>query len=377
MKNSRARRQSAERSLAVTNEGKRNFLLNAAYAATVGVILWAVFRFVIPMFWPFLLGFVIAYFLKTIAAPLVERLRFQQRFAILWTAFVFYSLGGILCWVAGALLLGRLLEFAKLLPEFYAENLVPVILAVNDFMIEKLSSLSPQFAPAAEELFGAFSASTTDLITGLSTSLMLSVTDSVKKLPLYLIGFVFTIVSSFLIGLDYRRVSNFLISQIPRPFRDLIIDVKNFLVSCLFRLGRAYLIILLITFAELSIGLGFLRIQGYIQIAAVIAALDILPLIGSGLVLIPWGVYHLVCGDLPLGAGILMVYGVITMVRNIIEPKIVGDQLGLHPAATLAAMFFGIKVMGFGGILAAPILLLLIVYLNSTGRVRLYRTGPD
>lgn len=361
----------------MTNEGKQNFLLNAAFIFAAGVILWAVFRFVIPTFWPFLLGFVIAYLLKTMAAPLVTRLHFKPKFAVLWTALVFYSLGGMLFWVAGALLFNRALEIAKLLPEFYAENLVPVALEINDFLIGKLAGLSPQFAPAAEELFRAFSEATSDLIGGLSSSLMRMVTDSVKKLPLYLIGFVFTIVSSFLISLDYKRVSYFLMIQVPRPFRDLIIDVKNFLVSCLFRLGRAYFIILLVTFAELCIGLGFLRIEGYVQIAAIIAALDILPLIGSGLILVPWGVYHLACRNLPLGAGILIVYGILTMVRNIIEPKIVGDQLGLHPAAALAAMFFGMKVMGFGGIFIAPVLLLLIIYLNGTGRIHLYRTESE
>ena len=145
------------------------------------------------------------------------------------------------------------------------------------------------------------------------------------------------------------------------------------MVETVGRMLRAYLLIMLITFGELAAGLLLLRVDYALFIAALVAVLDILPLIGSGGILIPWAVIALLRGDTPLGVGILLLYGVITVVRNIIEPKIVGGQIGLHPLVTISAMFFGIKVLGVGGILLGPIGALLLKHLNDTGAVRLYR----
>jgi predicted PurR-regulated permease PerM len=136
---------------------------------------------------------------------------------------------------------------------------------------------------------------------------------------------------------------------------------------------RAYGIIMVVTFIELSIGLSFLRISGAIRIAAITAVLDILPLLGSGSVLIPWSVYHLIAGSPATGVGLLLLYAAITVIRNIIEPRIVGDQLGLHPVVTLCAMFIGMRLIGVLGIFLMPIAALLIRYLTTVEGLPLYK----
>ena len=98
-----------------------------------------------------------------------------------------------------------------------------------------------------------------------------------------------------------------------------------------------------------------------------------LPLVGSGAFLVPWGIVSLLSNRPTLGAGLLILYGVVAVMRNIIEPRVVGEQLGLHPAATLAAMFLGLRIFGLLGMLLAPVIALLLRYLNNTGKVRLYR----
>lgn len=116
-----------------------------------------------------------------------------------------------------------------------------------------------------------------------------------------------------------------------------------------------------------------LRVEGFWKFAAVIALCDMLPLVGSGAFLVPWGIVSLLSNRPTLGAGLLILYGVVAVMRNIIEPRVVGEQLGLHPAATLAAMFLGLRIFGLLGMLLAPVIALLLRYLNNTGKVRLYR----
>ena len=89
--------------------------------------------------------------------------------------------------------------------------------------------------------------------------------------------------------------------------------------------------------------------------AAVIAVLDILPILGTGGIMIPWAVISLVLGYTGLGIRLFLIYGIVTVVRNYVEPKIVGTQLGLHPIITLVSMFIGLRLFGFWGLFGLPV----------------------
>ena len=120
-----------------------------------------------------------------------------------------------------------------------------------------------------------------------------------------------------------------------------------FIIACL---------ILFMTFMELFIGLKILKVPYAGIIAFVIAILDILPVLGTGGVLIPWSIVSLILGDFITAAGIIILYIVITVIRNIVEPRLIGKQMGLHPVVTLAAMLVGLNLFGIVGLFGFPIL---------------------
>lgn len=93
--------------------------------------------------------------------------------------------------------------------------------------------------------------------------------------------------------------------------------------------------------------------------------------------MIPWTVITALTGSHGLALGLLVVYLVITVVRNIIEPKIVGSQIGLHPVVTLVSMFVGAQLLGVLGLFGFPIGLSLLRYLNETGAIRLFKTAGE
>ena len=128
-----------------------------------------------------------------------------------------------------------------------------------------------------------------------------------------------------------------------------------------------------LTFVELSIGLSILGIDNSIIIALLTSILDILPVLGTGAVIIPWAIISLILGDIWVGIGLIIVYLIITVIRNIIEPKIVGTQLGLHPLVTLISMFMGVNIAGLFGLFGFPILLSLLMYLNKEGIVKIFK----
>ena len=128
-----------------------------------------------------------------------------------------------------------------------------------------------------------------------------------------------------------------------------------------------------ITFVELSIGLTLIGIKHAVAVALVASIFDILPVLGTGGVMIPWTVLAALQGNYSLAVGLLVIYIVITVIRNIIEPKIVGSQLGLHPVVTLCSMFVGVQLFGVIGLFGFPIGLSLLRYLNDHGVIKLFR----
>ena len=126
---------------------------------------------------------------------------------------------------------------------------------------------------------------------------------------------------------------------------------------------------------ELALGLTVIGVDCSLLIAFLISVFDVLPVLGTGGIMIPWTILTALQGNYPLSAGLLTVYLIITVIRNIIEPKIVGSQIGLHPVVTLSSMFVGAQLFGVLGLFGFPIGLSLLRHLNDNGTLRVYKTG--
>ena len=152
----------------------------------------------------------------------------------------------------------------------------------------------------------------------------------------------------------------------------MLYDAENYAKTALLQYIRSYALILSITFAEIYLGLWILGVKRPFIIAMLIAVFDILPAVGTGGIIIPWGIIAIALGDFFLGIGLLALYLIVTVVRNTLEPKIVGEQVGLHPVATLMAMFLGSKIMGIVGLFGFPIALVILTKLNDSGKIKLF-----
>ena len=100
---------------------------------------------------------------------------------------------------------------------------------------------------------------------------------------------------------------------------------------------------------------------------------DCLPVFGTGTVLVPWGALCLLTGNVPKGLGLLALYGVISLVRSVLEPKIMAAQVDLPPLAALAAMYVGFCAFGVAGMVLCPMALLCVKQLHDSGWLRLWK----
>lgn len=219
------------------------------------------------------------------------------------------------------------------------------------------------------------------IATGLTTGIS-GVYSVVKNIPSVLIGLVIGIVAWIFFTKDYRYIVNFIKLQLPEGKKNLLSDFKQIFSTTVLKMIKAYALIMFITFCELFIGLTILNAigvsnNGYAAIIAVgIAIFDILPVAGSGGILIPWAIVSLIIGNPGQAIGLVVIYVVISVIRQYIEPKIVGTSLGVHPIVTLAGLYFGLKLFGFMGMFIVPITVMTLKAFNDAGRIHLYNS-PD
>jgi sporulation integral membrane protein YtvI len=148
---------------------------------------------------------------------------------------------------------------------------------------------------------------------------------------------------------------------------DLIIEIINDTGKGLKGYIKSQLILMIITFVVLSIGLIIIGMPWPIPIALVISILDIMPIVGSGIVMVPWSIINFIKGNADTGIQLAILYVILSISRQIIEPKIVGDQIGIRPLYTFAATILGSLVLGPIGVVVGP---MIAVIISSIYRVK-------
>ncbi len=210
----------------------------------------------------------------------------------------------------------------------------------------------------AEQLSGALGG----FISNLLSSFASFAAEGVTKIPGIMFFVLITLISTVYFCADLDNINRFALKRLPESWRSFILRFKKTSLSVALRYVRSYLIIMLITFVLMLAGFLVLRVRYALLFAVLVALLDALPLFGVGTVLVPYSIISLARGNVPLGIGLIILLLVNEVLRQIIEPKILGKNLGIHPLFTIILLYVGYSLLGFAGLLLVP---LFAVALNS------------
>lgn len=195
-------------------------------------------------------------------------------------------------------------------------------------------------------------------LSGVVSTLMKKLADIVSgvagMLPGVLIFMLVTIISAAYFAYDLEGINGALKSILPKRALSFLRKARIALGSVGVRYIRSYLIIMSVTFVTLLLGFFIIGVEYAVLIALFVAVLDILPVFGVGTVLIPWSAVAFIMKDIKLGIGLLALFLFITVLREIVEPKILGKNLGLHPLLTLILLYLGYSFFGFFGMILLP-----------------------
>ncbi len=324
------------------------------------------FKYLLPPLFPFILALVIASFIRPAAIWCRKHLGLGAKPVSVIMILAILFLLCLLFWSAGSRLIEECGKFLVNLSENSSSPDSPIykLARMGESLREKLPLPGED---SGFDLYGMMRDLINESASSLSSALAGAAGGIIKKLPSFLFAFAVCFIALFYLTLDYEGAAAAVRDFLPGTTGEKLVSGYRRVSHALWEYLRAYFLIMLVTFAELYLGFIILRVEYSLLFAVVIALVDFLPLLGVGTVLIPWGAGALLLGNYRLGIGLLVIYAIICVVRQFIEPKIVGDFIGTHPVVALAGVYIGLKLFGFAGMIAAPILLYLVKALGEEG----------
>ena len=377
-------------------ERKRAVLINTAY---VVLLLSAFYLFMKYAFWifaPFIFAFFLGAALQRPRNAIIKKTPLKK--GLTSVLLVLLTVGAIVALIALAGvriasefrgLVSSLMEYVKELPILIKSVETSIIeLAqklpdgIRDTIVQGVSNLSDKLLLSSEERMEMSQAQQSgadiDIFSILKTPLS-GVWETAKQIPSVLVGCLVFVIAGCFITSDYDMIVNFVKRQLSPEKRRNLSKTKGIVFSSIGKLVKSYLLIMLITFAEMCVGIGALKVIGvysgkYIFIIALITAIvDIFPVLGTGTIIIPWAVISLITRSYGMGIGLLALYACITVIRQVIEPKIVASNLGIPPIVSIMGMYIGLQLFGVIGLFLMPITITVIKVLNDEGVVRIWK----
>lgn len=312
-----------------------------------------ILKYILLLILPFLLGLILAALFEPIVELVTYKLKVSRTVSVVGTMVV--VIGGIITGLTW-MIIRAIMEIINLSYSFpsYAEKIaVSLEYALSQarilyFALDLPANWQDFLVKRMEQASGT-------ILEVLNWSLSM-----LTAVPNVVLVLFFAIISSYFFSKDKDTMAQALYKLLPEKAAAFLHKMGAQAGSAILGHLRAQLILMLITMGQTLVGLYILGVDYALLITLIVGFLDLLPVLGPGLIFVPWVVIAFLMNDLRLSVSLLILYGIISIVRQLIQPKVVGDSIGIHPLETLVSLYIGLKVMGVAGLILGPILVVII-----------------
>ncbi|SFC57225.1 sporulation integral membrane protein YtvI [Bacillus sp. OV322] len=339
------------------------FLIVAGIIALGGIVLFYISRYT----YPFIIAMIIAFFMN----PLVDFLEIKGRMprglaVIISIAFILSVFAGLITIliaeiVSGADYLGGVVPahldtLINYLEDFAAGQLIPfynkIAVLFNNLDVKQQTTILDNIQNVGQKI----GSTAGNFIQGFFQN----IPAIIGWFPNAASVLIFSLLATFFISKDWYRMSNFSGRILPPIIFSSGKRIVEDLKKALFGFIRAQFTLISLTTIIVLIGLLILRVKYAITIALICGIVDLLPYLGTGTVFVPWIIYEVISGNTSLAIGLSVLYVIVLVQRQLMEPKVLSSSIGLDPLATLVSLFAGFKLIGFLGLAAGPVVLVII-----------------
>ncbi len=319
------------------------------------------FEYVFGLLFPFLVAFLIVAMARPLINALSKRTRVPKPIVSLFVLFMVLLISALAVGVVGAITVNQIASITEELINNLSseESAITNLFEIVDSFEERVPFIK-SFLKEGESLSMLISDMILDSAKSLSTYLTSVIARLASALPNIIVTVIVIMLSLFYFAKDYDKIGNRVFDFLPKRLGKIILIFKNDVLLVVTKYLKSYFILFVLCFAELFSGFLILNQKNAFVLSLIISIVDVLPILGAGTVLVPWGIIMLIIGDYKLAIGLIILAGVTYFSRQILEPKILSDQMNIHPLITLFAMFVGLKMAGFLGIIIAPVVAFII-----------------
>lgn len=350
---------------------KVKFLINIAFIAVCVVLAYFGLRYLPGLFMPF----IFAFFIVLITNPLVNfcerKLKIPRKIggpiivilAIGLIVLLFYFVITVVLSEASDLV-KDISQFLKSMPEKWEK-----VIASYESFLDRIG------LPAVLRDAFDFNKLVSNMTKSLSETLDVQniVSGIVSNASSFLFGFFIMVVATVLLSADYVRIRAFVMRQLSPRYQKTMLNVKVFMKTTVWGYIKTYAIIFAFYFVAMMALFLILKVDHAVLISFLIALVDLLPVLGLGIVFIPWSIISIIGGDVWFGIALIIAYVVLTFVRNLIEPKLIGKQVGIHPFVALLALYLGLELFGVIGVFVLPLSVILLKSEHDAGRLHIWK----
>ncbi|HWJ80232.1 MAG TPA: sporulation integral membrane protein YtvI [Niallia sp.] len=322
--------------------------------------------------YPFIIGFLIAFLMNPLVNFFQFKCKMPRSLAVILSIFLILSVfAGVL-----TLLIAEIVSGATYLADVVPKHVDTIIKYIEDLIASQIIPIYNKISQTFDNLEAGQQETILSNIKSVGEQIGSVMSDFLQtffqNIPIILSWFpnaasviIFSLLATFFISKDWAKLSNkfgrILPSKWLKSSKTIFFDLKKALIGFI----KAQITLISITTVIILIGLLILRIDYAITIALLTGLVDIIPYLGTGLIFVPWIVYEVITGNLGLAIGLSVLYIVVLVQRQIMEPKILSSSIGLDPLATLMALFIGFKLFGFIGLIIGPVSLVIISTLHK------------
>lgn len=328
----------------------------------VAIVLLLLILFLLPKVFVFFAPFVVGWVVALIASPLVrffeEKVKIKRKIGSAFVIIVVIALIVLLGYLVIAQLVEQVIGLAGSLPEMW-ESMEADLTEIGQTLSIFLEKLPGEAQLKVNDFAIQLGGYVGEFVGKLGTPTIAAAGNLAKQLPSIFIGLIMALLSSYFFVAERGQINEWFRKHMPASVLLRYTTIRNSLVHSVGGYFKAQLRIEVWMYLLLLVGLGVLHVNYFALIALGIAVMDFLPFLGTGTILVPWAIIKILTTDYKLAIGLLIIWGGGQLARQLIQPKIVGDSMGIPPLPTLFLLFIGYKLGSvIGMIIAVPVGLL-------------------
>lgn len=324
--------------------------------------------FILPVSIPIILALLTALLIDPLVRLAEKKFKWNRKLSVISVFIFILAILISISYYTVTRLTGKIIQFTKEAPDYF-NTLSGVWIDAQSKLFHYTSGMPDEVVKAIKKELGNFFESVRESILHLIS--YDRITGLLTEIPNLLVSSIVFLIALFLFMLELPELKRMIFRHLTTSTAEKVRFMVTRLNSVIFGFMKAQLLVSFIILAVTFVGLLLIVPKYAIVMSLIIWIIDVIPILGSIIILAPWSLYHFISGDIGLGTKLAILAIILLIIRRTVEPKVMGSQIGLSPLPTLIAMFIGLKLIGFLGFFVGPLVVILFTTAREAGIIKM------